>query len=262
MIVRALNSEGFPVANAAVQFTTTSNSTFTNVSTTTDQQGYAQATVNVPSIAANGIQNFTATVGGQQVVFTVNVGPTTGGGGTGGGTGTPVGGLQILKGQGQIFAGLPDDNSDDGNQLKTQAASLLKNVPIAWTISQGFGNLLSLTEITDENGIAYANFANPLVPPGNPFSQAQISASTGAETANFYVTTLANQQNGSRGQATYILKRPVDRTISARSGETNGSIIEVQVVSLLGPPIENVGVRINTDAVGAPTAIAKAVSSL
>lgn len=256
LILRAINSEGLPVSNVAVAFTTTSNSTLSNVSTVTDQQGYAQATVTVPAGTANGIQTFTATAGGLQVTFSVNVGPVTPGGGTGnpGGGVTPTGGLQIVKGQGQIAPqGFPAPVPMTV-VVRDASGKPVQNVPIAWSITQGAGSLISITELTDEKGEATANYSNPLVPLGSAFTNAQISATTGSETVNFYITTLANRPNGSRSTATYLRPRPVERVINARSGEVSGAVIEVQVFSELGTPIPNVGVRIDTPLLGAPTA--------
>lgn len=253
LIVRALNAEGLPLANVPVQFATTTTSTLSNATATTDQRGYAQTTVTIPSTSATGAQTFTAAAGGQQVTFTINVGTETGGG-TGGTGGTPTGGLQILKGQGQITGQGYATTQPLTVIVKDASGNPVKNVPIAWAIAQGSGTLVTVTDLTDANGIATATYLNPLVLPGNPFALGVVSATTGSETVNFYVTTLANQPNGARGQATFVLKRPADRTLNVRSGETNGTIIEIQAFSLQGTPIPNVGIRLASDAVTGPTA--------
>ena len=248
-----MNAEGLPLANVPVQFATTTGSTLSTPTATTDQRGYAQTTVTIPSTAANGAQTFTAAAGGQQVTFTINVGTDTGtgGGGTGG---TPTGVLQILRGQGQIIGQGYVTNQPFTVVAKDAAGNPIKNVPITWSVAQGSGTLVTVTNVTDEQGLATATYINPLVLPGTPFATAVVAATTGSETVNFYVTTLANQPNGARGQATFVLKRPADRMLAVRSGETNGTIIEIQAFSLQGTPIPNVGIRLATDAVTGPTA--------
>ena len=49
----------------------------------------------------------------------------------------------------------------------------VKNVPITWSVSQGPGTLVTVTNVTDEHGIATATYINPLVLPGTPFSTAR-----------------------------------------------------------------------------------------
>ena len=253
LIVRALNAQGLPLANVPVQFATTSGLTLSNATATTDQLGYAQTNVAIPSTTATGAQTFTAAAGGQSVTFTINVGTGTGtgGGGTGG---TPTGVLQVLKGQGQIVGQGYVTTQPFTVIARDAAGNPVKNVPVAWSVSQGPGTLVTVTNVTDEQGTATATYINPLVLPGTPFSTAVVAATTGSETVNFYVTTLANQPSGARGQATFVLKRPADRILTVRSGETNGTIIEIQVFSLQGTPIPNVGIRLATDAVAGPTA--------
>ena len=95
---------------------------------------------------------------------------------------------------------------------------------------------MTVTNVTDEQGLATATYINPLVLPGTPFATAVVAATTGSETVNFYVTTLANQPSGARGQATFVLKRPADRMLTVRSGETNGTIIEIQAVLVARHP--------------------------
>ena len=95
-------------------------------------------------------------------------------------------------------------------------------------LEQGEGTLgVDVNKLTDDNGVASAVYTNFLVPLGVPFTQAVISASTGTETVNFIITTVANLPNGSRGEATYELRKPTDRIINAKVGENIPDAIRV-----------------------------------
>ena len=255
IIVQALDNQGVPIAGVTVTFATTASVNLSSPTATTDLRGYAQTYITVPASTATGAVTVTATASGQSVTFNINVG--TGGGTNPGGGGTaPTGGLQILKGQGQVTSvGFPTPTAMTVI-VKDAAGNPVPNVPITWSIIQGNGSLLSPTDKTDEKGQATASFINPLVGLGEPFSQTVIAATTGTETVNFYVSTIANLPNGTPGNAAIRVIKPLDLLIISRSGETLTEAIQAQVAALLGGVIPNVGLRIVTPD-GAPTATCK-----
>jgi uncharacterized protein (TIGR03437 family) len=251
LIVRAVNGAGLPVANAPIAFRTESTDIqIVNASSTTDQQGFAQATVNVPSFFTTGAVTVLATTTagvGQEATFTLNV--ATGNPGTGNpGTGTPGSTtISVVTGQGQIVSEGYPPAAPLAVIVRDAAGRPLPNVPITWQITQGSGGLGSVSDSTNENGIASASFSNFLVQPGQPFSTSVVTASTGTETVNFFVTTVPRLPNGGRGEAIYTLRAPVDRFLSLQAGETRANAIQVVVGALSGAPINNVGIRIGTD---------------
>jgi uncharacterized protein (TIGR03437 family) len=244
LIIRAVSPDGIPLAGVQVQFAGPATVNLSNTTTTTDSLGFAQTTVSVPTTSPIGVVNVSATAGSQSVNFTVNVNNSTGGGGGGTTTGT----LTIVKGQGQVTSQGFVTPEPLTVRVTDAAGKPAPNTPVTFKLEQGEGTLgVDVNKLTDENGLASAVYTNFLVPLGVPFTQAVISASTGAETVNFIITTVANLPNGSRGEATYELRKPADRVITARVGETIPDAIEVIVGSLFGNPIPNVGLRIVND---------------
>jgi uncharacterized protein (TIGR03437 family) len=251
--VRAVNVEGVPVTNVPITFTTeAAGVTLTNVSATTDLYGFAQATVNIPATLTAGVVTVNATASGQTTSFALTVSGANPGPGPG--PEPSAGGLKIVTGQGQVTSvGYPT------NQLLTvkfvdPTGKAVSDVPLTWTISQGTGALGSASTVTDANGIGTASFSNFLVQLGVGYATSVVSVAAGTETVNFIVTTVPNLPNGGRGEAQFFLRKPVDRVIAARAGETLPGAIEVGIGSLLGGGIPNIGMRLEAVTAGGPTA--------
>ena len=85
---------------------------------------------------------------------------------------SPTGVLQILRGQGQIIGQGYVTNQPFTVVAKDAAGNPIKNVPITWSVAQGSGTLVTVTNVTDEQGLATATYINPLVLPGTPFATA------------------------------------------------------------------------------------------
>lgn len=249
IVVKAVDAQGVPLAGVQVQFSGPSTITLSAPTVTTDLLGNAQTRVSVPAGTAAGVANVTATASGQTVNFTININTGDGNGG-----GTPTGALTIVKGHGQVTS--PGFITPEPLTVKVTDSSgnPAPNVPVTFRLVQGDGTIGTDTnKLTDVDGLASVSYSNFLVPLGVPYTQAVISASTGAETVNFIVTTVANLPNGSRGEAVYDLRKPTDRTITARVGETLPDAINVIVGSLFGTPIPNVGLRIVSDDPNGPS---------
>lgn len=251
LVVRAVDFNGVPLAGVAVQFSTTSAVTLSAASATTDLLGYAQTTVSVPSSAAAGTATVVASGGGQSATFTLNVNTGTGGGGGP----APAGTLQILRGQGQVTSQGFNTPEPLTVIVRDTSGNPVPNVPVTFTIvPPGDGGLGNVSLATDIEGIASASYNNFLVPLGVPYTQTTIAASTGSETVNFIVTTVPRSPSGSPGQAVFDLKKPLDRTLTVGVGDTATGAIEVNVGSLAGQPIPNVGIRLVPNDPTGPTA--------
>ena len=245
LIVRAVDVNGIPLAGVQVQFAAPSTVTLSTTTATTDLLGNAQTILTAPAGAAASVVNVSASASGQTVSFTVNVNNNNP---DGGGGGTPSGTLTIVKGHGQVTSQGFVTPEPLTVRVTDTSGKPTPNVPVVFKLEQGEGTLgVDVNKLTDDNGVASAVYTNFLVPLGVPFTQAVISASTGTETVNFIITTVANLPNGSRGEATYELRKPTDRIINAKVGESIPDAIRVVVGSLFGNPIPNVGMRVVND---------------
>jgi uncharacterized protein (TIGR03437 family) len=252
IVVRAVDAQGIPLAGVPVQFAGPATVNLSATTTTTDLLGLAQTIVNVPAGTPFGVANITATASGQTANFTININTGT----PGGGGGTPsTGTLTIVKGHGQVSSQGFITPEPLTVRVTDATGKPAPNVPVTFKIEQGEGTIgTDVNKLTDADGIASAVYTNFLVPLGVPFTQTVISATTGSETVNFIVTTVANLPNGSRGEAVYELRKPTDRTLTASVGQMLPDAINVIVGSLFGNPIPNVGMRIAVDDPNGPTA--------
>ena len=257
--VRAVNSEGIPVTGLAVNFATEAvGVTLSNATATTDLLGYAQTVVSIPAGMASGVVTVNATASGQSIAFPLTVvstnpnpnpeepGPEP-----------SLGGLEIVRGQGQVVSVNQPTNTPLTVRFRDPSGKPLPGVPVTWAITQGTGSLGTLASETDANGLATALFSNGLVQLGIPYASSVVSATASSQTVNFVVTTIPNLIGGGQGQATFLLRKPLDRVIVARVGETIPGAIEVAVGSLFGGGIPNVAIRLESQTEGGPTATCK-----
>jgi hypothetical protein len=161
-----------------------------------------------------------AAAGGQSISFPITVARTNPNPDPGTDPGTELGGLEIVRGQGQVVSVNTPTTTPLTVRFRDPSGRPVPGVSVDWRVAQGGGSVSSVNSTTDENGIATALFSNGLVQLGIPYAQSTVSASTGTQTVNFLVTTIPNTINNNRAEATYFLRNPISRSIVARAGET------------------------------------------
>ncbi|HYP08534.1 MAG TPA: Ig-like domain-containing protein, partial [Bryobacteraceae bacterium] len=165
-----------------------------------------------------------------------------------------TGKLEIVLGQGQVTSvGYPTTQPLTIRSLDPSGRPQA-GLPITWTVVEGGGALGSASTITDDKGIGTAVFSNFFVQLGVSAVKSVVSATVGSDTVNFIVTTIPNLPNGNRGEAQFFLRKPTDRVIVARAGETLPGAIELGVGSLIGGGVPNIGLRLEAQNTGGPSA--------
>lgn len=276
--IRALDATGRPLANVAVSYVASvGTATIQGANTTTNADGYAQATVVAPGTSGTFTVTATAGPSGAQVsaTFTLSVG----GGGAGGGTGS---GIFIVGGNGQIVREQFLITEPFKVEVRDVDGRPVPGIQVTWTLAAGQGTMTSstadgttiegtvcqgttCTSITNSSGQALAGFLATAVLPGFSYQQQTITASTVDTTVNFICTTILSNIPGG-GQASppivEVIKPALDsdRTITGKAGESVAEAIQVRVIVVSGPQsgqgIPNVGIRATTglDPLVAPTA--------
>jgi uncharacterized protein (TIGR03437 family) len=248
LVARVTDAAGNPVANVPVTFTPNlTGSTIVNAMAATNNHGIAVAYVNPPSGLSAGSIIVTATATGVAVPgsFTVNIGS----GSTGG---TTSGALQVLTGSGQA---LPFSQTTQSQEplsviVRDAAGKPLPGVNIAWKVSEGSGTISPDVSLTDEKGVATANFVPSQINPGLSSQVNVITASTGTETVSLYVTTLASLGNvpgGPAGSLNSVAKQSSSAIIEGRAGETIAGAIAYDVYDQQGKRLPFIGIRVTTD---------------
>jgi uncharacterized protein (TIGR03437 family) len=271
LVIRALDAAGNPVAGAPVTFLTTgAGLSFSNVSPTTNIEGFAQATASVP--AGAGVYTITATAGGAagpSATFTLTV-ASTGAGGTGG--------VSIVSGNGQIVVeqfqvqdpmvivvrdpnGAPVANADVTFQLTQGAGTLSPSTFSGAATSTLSCNANVCTTKTDSQGMASVGFVSTLIPAGLSYSISTITASSGSSQVSFSLVTVIRTVQGQLAPppSTELLKPLDTRIINAQAGSTIPGAIQVRVIAAAGgqagQAIPGVGLTIITpDATQFPSA--------
>ncbi|HUS06335.1 MAG TPA: Ig-like domain-containing protein [Bryobacteraceae bacterium] len=245
LVIRALDAQGRPVSNAPVTFSTTSGVSLSSTTATTNAAGYASTSLVIPTSMTSGTISIVAALTGTglSTPFQISIGTATTGGGT---PSSSVAGIQILSGQGQVLPVSFSTFNQESMVIVVRDANgvPVPNVPITWSLTQGAGTLHNFTSVTDSNGQAVADFTTTLVQQGQSFTQAIVNASTGTDSVNFYITTLANQASGQPGALTVLLLRPASRVLSGKAGEVIPAGLQAQVFASNGQPIPNVGIHI------------------
>ena len=250
LVVRATDAAGNPIANVPITFTSNlAGATISNAMPATNNQGLAVAYVTPPASGTASI-GVTATATGVSVpaTFTVNVGS--------GGTGGTTGGLQVYIGSGQV---IPQNSSTQFQEplqviFRDPTGRPVPGVNVTWTVDVG-GTLTPTSSLTNENGIATANFISNVVLSGS-FQTSRITASTGSESVTLYVTSLAGFGN-SPGSLNAVTRQSNSFPIEGRSGQTLPGAIRYDVTSALGARLPFVGIRVKDaplDATGRPVA--------
>lgn len=243
--VRALDSLGRWVANAPVTIST-SGGTVSDASTSTNQLGYATATITAPS----GGGSFTVTflIGGISTNVVVGSGSSGGGGGGGGGGGTPGGaGLVMVSGHGGLrpIQTLPIELKvravgSDGKPLAGKA--------IQWASTGGDQNVFLITDysggasgnvnITDADG--YASVTGIMTAPFGGtglyevYRTYSVTASSDVGSFTFTLVGYAPPAPGIfRGHPNSQVLKPEDsRNLRMKLGETLPDAIRISVTAL------------------------------
>jgi uncharacterized protein (TIGR03437 family) len=251
LIARVLDSAGRPLNNIAVSFQTDAGNgvTINTPSQATNGDGYVQTTVTLPTVP--GTYTITLTAGGATTTYNLTVPGASGGGG-------PPGTIQqvtIVKGDGQMVQAYPTQSSTLlGGQPLTlkvtdQSGAPLKNVPVAFSITSGVGNIINTSFGTDENGIATTDFAATASPTfGLSFASVTVNASTDVGSVDFNVVVYTLPQDGSAQPQVDILSPPVESgfIITAGQGQAVTDAIKAAIHSsyISVNPIPGVGIRI------------------
>ncbi|MCC6366294.1 MAG: hypothetical protein IT165_22485 [Bryobacterales bacterium] len=247
LVVRAVDSNGRGIANLPVSFNTLASGALVNPQTaTTNADGFAQSVVLAPSTF--GPFNVTATVGSVITVattFNLTVGSGTVG---------PTGGIGIVSGNGQVIRETAITPSNLTIVVRDTLGNPIPNAVVNWNISSGGGNLASTQTFTDFYGQSTNTFIAPFLGPNQltSYAQSTITATSGVNSVNFYVTVIPNQfgANVAPLPTVQILQPANTDTITGQAGTTISSAIQIRVTAGAGPGfglgIPNVGVSVST----------------
>jgi len=246
LLVRVLASNGQPLRNVNVVFSTTASGAVIEPSNlTTNPDGYAGTLVKVPSTSGSFTVN--ASVGGKlSADFTINVTQNPGPGGGGPAPNAPA----VYSGNGQVLQISTEAPFPLVVIVRDAAGQPAVGVPVKWSITSGtVTRATSDTTLTNAQGLAeFKVFGSTFVAPGVPFETSQITASTSSGSATFYVTTLANPPGGVPAGFDARLVKPTGAppVINAQVGQQLSGAIEVFVTTTLfgQVPIPNVGIEI------------------
>ena len=241
LIAQLVNSQGRPVFNQQVTFTSASSDLIINTpSQVTGADGFAQTTVTTSS-TAQGSYVVQVTSGSASASFTVVVGT---------GTGTSPQ-MTIYSGDGQL---LRPQNSTIVTQpltvkLTDVSGNPLSGIPVTFTVTQGIGTIQSdpLTNgISGLDGLAASNFVSGAVDPTLPFQATTITASSVFGSVDFVEMTTRSGV-GEPNQPSFNILTPSDLHLTIPQGGSLPSGIVAQTFSGLfpqGAPIPNLGIRL------------------
>lgn len=269
-----LNSSGIPVYDVPVTYSAGSTGiTVNNPTPTSNDLGYVQSTVTVPSGLAGGAYTITISGGGVNASFTVNV-PASG-------TGTgPSGGpsqVSIVFGNGMLIGStsgtictaisVPYPQSSTITPVLGSSCPLtiqvtdttgkpLAGEAVAFTIASGLGNFSYADTITDSNGLASAIFIPPFSFNGQAdFELTDVNASTPVGAVDFLETTVDTSASPFGGLGTFhveidaVTPASLPATINVGEGDTIPNAIQYQFVNTGSiqqlAPIPDVGIRLS-----------------
>ncbi len=252
VVVRVLDNNGNALTGVTVSWTTSSTSaTVAPTSSNTGTDGYAVTYVTAPP--TSGPFTITASAGNNNKTASYTMTVSTGGGG-----GPTTAGISIIAGQGQIVfennnTGIPGFGSPLIVQINDTKGNPVAGAAVTFTVTQGPGSVTalgsqpgtvpnSIVVNADNTGQASASFLSSNIGQnGLGYAGTTITASApGAGSVNFYMTTTPQ---GSAAQVKMLAPTP-GATLSGVAGSTITGGLVVQVVSIVGVPIPNVGVTI------------------
>ena len=251
VVVRVLDNNGNALSGVTVTWATNNAATASPNSSNTGTDGYAVTYITGPP--TNGPFTITATAGNtnKTAAFTMTVS-------AGGGGGPTTAGMSIVAGQGQIVfennnTGIPGFGSPLIVQVNDANGKPISGAAVTFTVTQGPGSVIALGSqpgtipnsvvvTTDSTGEATADFLSSTIGQnGLGYASTTITASSpGAGNVTFYMTTTPQ---GAAAQIRLLTPGP-GGILTGPTGSTVTGGVVVQVVSITGVPIPNVGVTI------------------
>src|SRR5688500_17680535 len=97
----------------------------------------------------------------------------------------------MVSGEGQVIQEQFTTNAPMVVQARNAGGAPAPGVAVTWSIIQGQGTLrVQGASVTDQNGLASANFLGTGLQPGTSYLTSRVSATSSFGTATFYVTTV------------------------------------------------------------------------
>lgn len=160
--------------------------------------------------------------------------------------------LSISSGNGQIVQEQFLSAAPLVVQALDAAGRPAAGVAVSWAFTQGSGTLVSPSSATDPNGLASTLVLATNVPPGASFVPSAITATVGASSVSFVLTTsIARLSNGGLAAPPLVellSPGPSNRAVSGTAGSVVAGAVVVRVTAQSGfqsgQPVPNVGVRI------------------
>jgi len=260
LILQVWDSNGLPVFNRAVQFSTNAAGvTIETPATVTNLEGYAGTRITVPATPST--VTITAAVDGLAAPITFQVVVAGGGGGGGGATG----GLSIYSGNGQLLPRGFRTPSPLMVVVKDANNQPIIDATVSWTVN-GDGMLAAAddkgtvtgektgTSRTDTSGIAQMYYVGPsLINFSASWVQSTVTASApNLNSVDFTVTTYPTLLDGTPAKPTVQLLAPPpeNRNITGQAGQTLSGAVQFQVTAIsgfqTGQGIPGVGVEVST----------------
>ena len=245
LVLRAWGSDGLPVFNKTVQFSTQAAGVTieTPVSRTTSE-GYAGTRVIAPETPGQRIRVDVRLEGwsGEAISFTVTVA---------GGSAVGSGGLEMYSGNGQVVLAGHSTNHPLQVRLTDPAGRPILGATVNWSETSGQGSVSQTASQTDVHGIASVDFRGaPGVGPSVSYVQSTVSAAVpGFAPLSFTETTVSNTV----ALPTFLMPVPdlFSRVITGQAGQTLAGAIQVQARTIWGiqngQGFPNVGVSLSSD---------------
>jgi uncharacterized protein (TIGR03437 family) len=252
VVVRVLDNNGNALSGVTVTWATNIGTASASPnSSTTGTDGYAVTYITGPPTSGPFTVTATAGTSNKTAAYTITVS-------TGGGGGPTTAGMSIVAGQGQIVfennnTGIPGFGSPLIVQVNDANGKPIPGAAVTFTVTQGPGSVTelgsqpgtvpnSIVVTTDSTGEATADFLSSTIGQnGLGYASTTITASSpGAGNVTFYMTTTPQ---GAAAQIRLLTPGPGGILTGAAGSTITGGVV-VQVVSIAGVPIPNVGVTI------------------
>ncbi|NWF83082.1 MAG: Ig-like domain-containing protein, partial [Bryobacteraceae bacterium] len=273
--VRAMDSLGRWVANAPVNITSSAG-TVSDASTSTNQLGYATATITAPS--SGGSFTVTFVIGGVSINVAVGSGSTGGGGGSGGGT-PGAAGLVMVSGHGALrpmqTGILPLELKiraigSDGKPLAGKSIQWASTGQNVFLITDYSGGSSGSVNVTDADGYAsVTGILTGVTELYETYRTYYVTATSDVGAVTFTVVGYAPPAPGIfRGHPTsQVLKPEESRNFRMKLGETLSDAIRVSVTatSFTTQAIPGVGITLtggNTDPAAGPVVFCEGLTVL
>jgi uncharacterized protein (TIGR03437 family) len=263
LIARVLDPLGRPMFGVPVTFTDpTGTLVFTNVTSVTNKDGYAQATASFPTAATPGNYPVTLTAGTGSATATTVFSLAIPGGGTGP-TGPSNGPnlMTIVGGNGQLFPATFSNGSTVPLTIQevTSTGAPVVNDNVTFTVNApligAFYGAYTYSATTDTNGMAYVTFQPQGLLQDIPFEGTTVTVSGTQGTVTFNESVYQLNPDGETGAPTIgILVPSGPTTITAGEGAVVPNAIKAVVYAQsfgVPTPIPNIAINItNPDGTG------------